>query len=135
MTNEEKELFEALMYAGVPELPPKARNGQIWIFAIAKVRTRTMQTSYAILRNRLTLVSVVKTFGQGGVAKILSVHPYEMLEDKYRIRLPLKEAVEHVANYYGKTKEEVAALPKDSLERLLLNEAMQAQIADKRKPE
>ena len=70
--------FEALRFAGVPDIPKEYdENDGVWLRAIAKVITNTAIHSYAIVENNgLGAVKFVKVFDTYGISRIESIHPY-----------------------------------------------------------
>lgn len=122
----EKEMLDALTYAGCPKLP-RAINvvkdqSRIWIRAIARVRKVTGAETYVILKNDYGRKPVViKTFGESSaIAKIDSIHPFEWLEREF---IPTfkregdKEAF--LAKVYSRPVEKISALSDGDKDRLL----------------
>lgn len=116
MNNLEKIEFEALRYAGVPELPEeRGVNDGLWTKAIAVVTNHLGAKSYAIVRaNAKGSPSVIKVFDQGGIARIDSVHPYEFITSNLPVGVRTEaELRPFLAREYGVSEEEMNAVPKD----------------------
>lgn len=116
MNNIEKIEFEALRYAGVPELPEeRGMNDGLWTKAIAVTRTHIGAKSYAIVRaNAKGAPSVIKVFDQGGIARIESVHPYEFLVSNLPVGIVTEAQLRSfLAKEYQVTEEEMNAVSKE----------------------
>ena len=132
MTRTEIDELDALRFAGVPEMPAKAdENTPVWIYAIARVTTITMQQSYAIVRmNYGKAPVIVRSFTVDGIATIDSVHPYKFLDAAFVPQLDSAAATkQYVASAYGVGIEEVKKLKKPELLRLFYMHCIKAQLA------
>ncbi|MBO7684842.1 MAG: hypothetical protein J6Y20_04745 [Lachnospiraceae bacterium] len=137
MTRHEREEYEALKWAGVPEVPEAAgKDTPTWIYAIAKVTTRLMGESFAIVKmNYGRDPIVVKSFSDVGIARIDSVHPYKFLDAKYLPQLRnADETKKYIADSYCVPLEDVAKLKKKELLRLLYAHCIKQQLEDEKKP-
>lgn len=135
MTRTEKEEFYALQCAGVPEMPaPADENTPVWIKAIAKVLTRSCRESYVIVAMDYGRKPVVvKSFNDDGVVKILSVHPYKFLDNRFVPKLESAAATKrYIAQAYGVPEESVKKLKKEELLRLFYSHCIKTQLAAER---
>lgn len=138
MTEEQKKEFEALRSAGLGALPAEAReNGPIWVKAVLKVRTFRGGISYALaVGTDGRGYKITRTFDSDGIAKVLSVHPYEHLDRKHLSEPRSRsELVSVVSEAYGVDAEKVGALDEDELGRLLMAIAIRRQLAADAKAE
>lgn len=120
MTQTQLEEFEALSYAGVPELPAPLKEGDPWAKAIAKVRTYTNRESYAIVKRNFAGENpiVVKVFSTGGLAKIESIHPYMMIDISYARCNTIAELDQLLARVYKKKVSEIKPLTMEQKTKL-----------------
>lgn len=135
MTRYDKEEYEALKWAGVPEIPEAAgKDTPVWIFAIAKVTTKTMSESIAIVKmNYGRDPIVVKSFSDVGIARIDSVHPYKFLDSGYIPKFPdADSARKYIADAYCVPLEEIAKLKKKDQLRLLYAHCIKQQLEDEK---
>ena len=135
MTRHEREEFEALQWAGVPEIPEAAgKDTPAWIYAVAKVTTRLMDESFAIVKmNYGGEPIVVKSFSDVGIARIDSVHPYKFLDAKYLPQLRnAGETKKYIADAYGVQLADVEKLKKKELLRLLYAHCIKQQLEDEK---
>lgn len=135
MTRYEKEEYEALKWAGVPEIPEAAgKDTPVWIFAIAKVTTRTMSESFAIVKmNYGCSPFVVKSFSDEGIARIESVHPFKFIDSKYIPKFQDADAArKYIADAYGVPLEEITKLKKKDQLRLLYAHCIKQQLEDEK---
>lgn len=122
MTKAEQRELDALMYAGVPGLPePLCNETPVWVRAIAKVMMNNLATGYAIIRNEFTgSPKIEKLFGDGAVARYLSIHPYLFLDMRFVPDISNeKEAFAFVRRAYGVSAKEVKGLPKEKVADLI----------------
>lgn len=86
MNTNEKLITHVLLYTGCPSVPEAVENdndGRIWVKAIAKVRKCNNVEGFAVITNVYDGVPrILKVFDDYGVGEILSIHPYEWLEEK-----------------------------------------------------
>lgn len=132
MTKTEIRELDALKYASLPQLPePLGQDTPIWIRAIGKVRMNNLSVGYAIVRNTFTdTPRTEKIFGDGSIASIVSIHPYEFLDAKYLPNISgEKEARAFVARAYGLRREQVRALTKENVRALIYNYCAKRQLA------
>lgn len=132
MTKTEREELLALEWAGMPEVPQEATDGTpVWIYAIARVLTYTSRESWAIVRMDYGRTpAVVKTFSDGGVARILSIHPYKFLDDRFVPKMENAAATKNfIAAAYGVPPDSVARLKKPDLLRLFYMHCIKDQLA------
>lgn len=138
MTRLELEELSALQYAGVPELPEEAdEKTPVWIDAIARILTANAQEGFAIVRmNYGRTPSIMKTFNDGGIARIVSVHPYKFLDANFVPKLSNTTATkQYIAQAYGVPMEKVAHLKKDELLRLFYSHCIKSQLAYEKEKE
>ncbi|MBR3467085.1 MAG: hypothetical protein IKH15_07710 [Bacteroidales bacterium] len=136
MTKLELEELEVLRYANVPEIPAAAdEHTPVWIYAIAKILTTNAQESYAIVRmNYGRVPTVVKTFNDKGIGKIVSVHPYKFLDSNFVPKLENAAATKkYIAAAYGVSEEEVKKLKKEELLRLFYSHCIKSQLTYEKK--
>lgn len=129
----EESEFEALKYAQVPQVPEKAtEDTPVWIYAIAKVLTYTLSEAYIIVKNSYGGdPEIIKTFCPGGVARVLSVHPYKFLDTSYVPKLSGEaDTRAFLAKIYGVDRSEVNKLKKAALLKLLYCWCMKKQLED-----
>lgn len=133
MNNSDRYEYEALRYAELPCLPaPAEENGMVWIYAIAKTLSYSMSVGYAVVRNSYgESPKIIRSFGDGGVAKFTSIHPYKFLESRYCPTISgAAEMKAFLAKAYKVDKEKVAKLKNEALMKLFYNYCMTAQLAD-----
>ena len=131
MTRTERDEFEALSFAGVPELPAAADDSTpVWIFAIARILTRSCRESYAIVRmNYGRQPEVVNAFNDEGVARIESVHPYRFLDARFVPKMETAaDTKRFIAHAYGVPEESVKKLKKEELLRLFYMHCIKSQL-------
>lgn len=129
----EKIQFEALRFAGVPELPKEYSEGDgIWLRAIAKIMTNTAIQSYAIVENGgLGNVKFVKVFDSYGVSKILSLHPFVFANEKSVKSSPdALELKDELARAYSVSRQEIDSVPPEKLKELEENYRVKKALAD-----
>lgn len=135
MTHTQNEELQAIMYAQVPEIPAaEDKNTPIWIFAIAKCLTYSCRETFAIVRmNYGKPPYIVRAFNTDGVAKILSVHPYKFLDNRFVPKLETKEAViEFLAKAYDKDPNYIKSLKKADRMKLFYDCCIQTQLANEK---
>lgn len=130
MTAYEMLEFEVCQQTDIPAIPdPIGPDSKvIWVQAVAKIVTRDMKPSFAIVRNNLTdKPMVIKCFSTGGIGKILSIHPYMMLD---RSILPSsKELImRDLKEYTGFTMKKLREMPDEEFDRLMYKYAIERQI-------
>lgn len=132
MTRTEKDEFYALGWAGIPELPAEAdEKTPVWIYAVARITTRTCRDSYAIVRmNYGRTPEIIKAFNDEGVAGIVSVHPYKFLDSRFVPKMEsAAETKRYIANVYGVPEESVKKLKKEEQLRLFYTHCIKTQLA------
>ena len=131
MTQTERDEFDALQWAGVPEVPAEAdKDTPVWIYAIAKVTTLSCRESYAIVKmNYGREPVVVKSFCSDGIGRVDSIHPYKFLDGRFVPKFDSASAMKsYIASSYGVTMESVAKLKKPELLRLFYIHCMKTQL-------
>lgn len=126
--------FEALRFAGVPDIPKEYdENDGIWLRAIAKVITNTAIHSYAIVENNgLGAVKFIKVFDTYGISRIESIHPYMFAETKNVKKSPdAFELKDELAKAYGVSREEIDSVSPEQLKELEENYRVKKALADK----
>lgn len=132
ITRTEREEFEALNWAGVPEIPAaEDKDTPVWIYAIAVVTTTANRKSYAIVRQDYgRRPNMIKTFTDEGIARIDSVHPYKFLDANFVPKMENAAATKaYVAGAYGVTTDEIAKLKKPEILRLFYMHCIKTQLA------
>ena len=136
MTKLEKLEMEALSYAEVSALPEPVNDAtSMWIFAIAKVLTRSNTYSYVIVRNKRSGDPVViKAFDTSSIARFLEIYPYKMLSSEYVPSFKtLKEAKKYLAEVLGVCYEKVEPLTKDEVLDTIFGLSVDKQLYDEEK--
>lgn len=132
MNATERDEFDALQWARVPEIPEEVGEGTpVWIYAIAKVTTNLLRRSYAIVRMDYGRTPViVKSFTDEGIARIDSVHPYKFLDARFVPKLDSVAATkQYIATAYGVSADDVKGLKKPELLRLFYTHCIKTQLA------
>lgn len=135
MNSYEIQLFEALRFANVPEMPEllneneEAEDRKVWSRAIAVVRTFSGEKAIVIVRNSMTEKPfVIKAFSGDGIREFLEIHPYEYIDSSMYPRIRNREeAIMFVAKTYGVPYGAAAALSSAELFKLIDNYAAQHQ--------
>lgn len=123
--------FEVLSYAGIPHIPEvQSEDSRIWVKAVAKVRNRNGGISYAIISNVYgDNPKYIKTFDTAGIAKLVSIHPYEYLTED---SIPTFENINKLRGFLAKAYHvpipKVAKLDQKSLKKLLINYCIEKQL-------
>ncbi len=123
--------FEVLSYAGIPSIPePLEDENHIWVKAVAKVKNRNGGLSYAIISNVYgDNPKYIKTFDASGIAKLISIHPYEFLSTDSIPTFPnLVQLRSFLARAYHVQISKVAKLDSENLKRLLINYCIEKQL-------
>lgn len=133
MEQKEKDLMDALQYAGVPKLPAMLAAGsrRIWTSAIMEVSKVNGEKSYAVVRNVYGRApKIMKVFGSvAAIAKTGDIFPYAWLRKEMIPSFKSdEERTEFIAKSYGETGERVAELPLEDRDRLLYSFLIERQF-------
>lgn len=135
MNSYEIQLFEALRFANVPEMPELLKENEdvderkVWSRAIAVVRTFSGEKAIVVVRNSMTEKPfVIKAFSGDGIREFLEIHPYEYIDSSMYPRIRNREeAIMFVTKTYGVPFGAAAALSSAELFKLIDNYAAQHQ--------
>lgn len=127
--------FEVLSYAGIPSIPESLNDEMpVWVKAVAKVRNRNGGISYAIVSHVYGgNPKYIKTFDSSGIAKLISIHPYEFLNSGAIPEFPnITKLRAFLAKAYHVPIPKVAKLDQDNLKKLLINYCIEKQLEKSR---
>lgn len=130
MTKLEERELEVLTYTGEPKLPDLINEETpLWVYAIGKAITYSMDEVFVILRNDIVLYTVVKAFSPGGIAKITEVRPYEFLREKFLPpKMELAEMKQFLASRAGIPEMKLRPMTKDKVLKLVYLYCIRTQI-------
>lgn len=132
MNKTQQDETQALMYAGLPEMPAEAdATTPVWINAIAKCLSHNLRETYAIVKmNYGKSPIIVRSFNTDGIAKVVSVHPYKFLDAKFVPKFSrAADTNQYIANVYGVSVSSVSKLKKEERLRLFYTHCIKQQEA------
>lgn len=136
MKTKKESLFDALTWASLRDLPPKAEGDRVYIFALALVSKKDGSSGYvAIKKDRKFKDAIIKDFGsQSPIISIDEIYPYLYLDKRYvpKFNWDKKGTREEVIEWIERNTFEnnVESLTDDELKDLVYKASMERQLAE-----